>query len=212
MTQAEIEQSLAQFEGLVFETARQTYESGVEMEFEDLRQLFRIKAWHATQKFCETRRAYTGQSGGRTALERYVFGCLRNLRRDIEKRTRRYDDSIDELRDATADCGESFDAKYLSVEHDDVYGEVEEQPFELPSTLTRVERSLVVLKMEGTLLMEIDRRLGLSRAQRERVLASVREKLADWDPHPAVAQRSAPMRPLPDAEPQRARVRAALAA
>jgi hypothetical protein len=215
VTGAEIEAILPSFEGLVKTTAAQIELGGVELEYDDIAQLVRIKVWHAVCKFSEERAAASKFLGrardkhGRTPLQRYVFGCVANLRKDIEKRPRRYNSSIDEMRERSP-LADWFDLRYLSVEHEQVFWEVEDESPPLPATLTSQERQVVELRCNGRLFTEIDRELGLSRAQREEVVRSVRAKLADWRPSDAPAR--APMRPLPGVEPRSARARVSLAA
>jgi DNA-directed RNA polymerase specialized sigma24 family protein len=185
------ERCLAQFEGLIAETARQVLATGVELEFDDIAQLLRVKAWRATV-------AYDPQRSP-LPLRRFVFGCLYNMRKDIEKRPRRHNASIDALRDRDL-VSDWFDARYLSIDHEQVFGAAEDDPLALPCTLNATEREVIALRMAGRLLVEIDAELGLSRAQRERVMRSIRLKLADWAPtRPAV--RTTPLSPLPAAEP-----------
>lgn len=213
MTPQEVERLLPQFEGLVFETARQIVAQGVELEFDDVRQLLRMKIWRAIER-------HDTDHAKRMSLPRFVFMCVTNLRKDLEtRRPRRYNSSIEAIRDravgapveATGQFGtlaDWFDYRYLSTDADQVYFEVEDEPVRLPSTLDATERALIALRLEGRPLYEIERTLGLSRAQRQRTLQSVREKLADWQPSPP---RSAPTRPLPDAEPRRTSVRVPVA-
>lgn len=223
MTEAEIEAVLPSFEGLVKTTAALIEAGGVELDFDDIAQLVRIKVWHAVCKFSAQRAAESEHlcqdrdKHGRTPLQRFVFTCVANLRKDIEKRPRRYHSSVDEIRDrsfgpveGSATLADWFDLRYLSVEHEQVFWDVEDESPELPTTLTSEERLVVELRCNGRLFTEIDRELGLSRAQREEVMRSVRGKLADWRPSATPAR--APMRPLPGVEPRPARVRAPLAA
>jgi DNA-directed RNA polymerase specialized sigma24 family protein len=204
VTDAEIERLLPEFEGLVFETARQIVVGGVELDFDDVRQLLRIKVWRAIVAF-DARRA------GTMPLKRFVFGCVVNLRKDLEKRPRRYIDSIERIRERSLDACEGepsdwFDLRYLSIDAEQVYGRVEDE-LRLPSTLDRAERALVAMTMQGRPAQEVEAELGLSCAQRKQAMREVREKLADWQP-----PRRAPTRPLPDAEPRRAAARVPLAA
>lgn len=190
MTDAEIEQLLPDFEGLVFETARQVVLGGVELEFDDVRQLIRIKVWRAIAAF-DARRA------GTMPLRRFVFGCVLNLRKDLEKRPRRHNESIERIRERSPDACEGelsdwFDLRYLSVDAEQVYGEIEDE-LRLPSTLDRLERSLVVMTMQGRPAQAIESDLGLSCAQRKQAMRIIREKLADWQPSPP---RTAPTPPL----------------
>lgn len=186
-----------QYEGLVKETASQIVAVGVQLEFDDVAQLLRMKAWKAVNAFDAERAAKSKHLSrdrhGRSAQDRFVFMCLLNMRKQIEALARRYNVSIDELRET---AGDTFDGRYLSVDHEQVFGEVEESDLPLPSTLTEIERQVVQLRLRGRLLLEIDRELSLSRAQRQRLMESIRLKCADWAPS-APQPRSAPMRPLP---------------
>jgi hypothetical protein len=221
----EIEAAVRHSEGLVKETANQIVERGVELDFEDIAQLLRIKVWHAACKFSEERAAASPRLGkprdkhGRTPLERFIFTCVANLRKDIEKRPRHHISSIDEIRDRclsspTLDApnlADWFDLRYLSVDHEQVFGAVEDDAEHLlPSTLTHSERQVALLRLNGKMLMEIDRELGLSRAQREELMRSIQAKVADW--HPSAEPTRGPTLPLPGAEPRQAHARVPLAA
>jgi hypothetical protein len=124
---------------------------------------------------------------------------------------RRHNSSIEDLRSRTPVDGVGhaedwqdghhtdgwFDARFLSVTEEEVYGEVREPELpDLPQNFTDVERQVVLLCYRGVLMREIDRELGLSAAQRRRVLESARDKLEQ------------PTAPLPDAAPRRVRLAA----
>lgn len=223
MNAAEVDRLLPHFEGLVHETARQIVKRGVELEFDDVRQLLRIKAWNAVSRFSPERAAASEHlsqprdRNGRTPLERYVYTCVRNMRKDIEKRPSRYTASLDDLRARTDsfEGGDSedewFDGKYLSVDAERVFFEVEDEEPVLPSTLTRLEREVIALRCEGLLLSEIDAALGLGSDQAKTAMRSVREKLADWRPS-ADERVRAPRPPLPVPEPEADPAQPALAA
>jgi DNA-directed RNA polymerase specialized sigma24 family protein len=204
VTQPEIERALEQFGGLISTTAEQMAAAGVELEVDDLQQLLLIKAWQAVEK-------WDGQHVKPLPLRRWVFGCLLNYRKDIERRPRRHNASIDELRERTklvvgavadVDNADWFDLRYLSVDAGRVFFEVEDEPVLLPSTLTRRERRVIRLRLKGRGLLEIDAEMRISRTQREKLMTSIRVKLADWAPG-SPAGRSGPTPPLPVAEPQR---------
>lgn len=217
MTQAEIEQALRDSEGLVFETARQIQAGGVELEFEDICQLLRIKAWQAVAKFSDKRAAAAQGTmsdavdrHGRTPLERFVFGCMTNLRYDIEKRRpRRYNASIDEIKETGVGVEDWFDVRYLSVDAEQVFAEVEDE-VDLDD-LDEQERAVVTLQLAGFSPSEIGTELGLPRAQREQVMRSVREKLSGLRPSGPSRPR-APRPPLPAVERRPAPIPVVLAA
>jgi hypothetical protein len=175
---ADVESTLRACEGLAYETARQIVAEGVELELDDVRQLIRIKIWKAVL-------AYDGAHEKRMPLRRFVFMCVANLRKDMERRPRRFTSSIDALRDYSVYAlaggsgsgnADRFDARYLSVDAEQVFAGAEDE-LALPGSLTAVERRVIALRMEGRPLFEIDRELGLSRAQRQRMMCSIREQL-----------------------------------
>jgi hypothetical protein len=180
VTAREIEASLAQFEGLAYETARQIVAEGVELELDDVRQLIRIKVWQALG-------VYDGQHERQMPLRRFVFMCVANLRKDMERRPRRHNASIDQARDHTFKADQLdgasgtwedwFDRRYLSVDAEQVFAAAEDE-LRLPRSLSAVERQVIALRMQGRALYEIDRELGLSRAERQRTMRSIREQLA----------------------------------
>lgn len=179
MTEREIERALLRFEGLVHETARQIVAGGVEMEHEDVAQMLRLTVWKAVIDFDARHRRGL-------PLRRYVFMCVANRRKDIEtRRPRRYNSSIDEIRarsnfvDESQTIADWFDSRYLCTQAEQAFAEVDEA-VELPADLTEVERQVIALRLDGHLLFEIERELGLSRSQRERVMRSVRDKLAPF--------------------------------
>lgn len=187
-----IEETLLQFEGLVHTTAIQVNAAGVEMEVEDLKQVFRITIYQAVMKF-------SGDKSNGMNLRRFCFMCLTNRRKDLEGRhARRYNTSLDELREADiVNSGlpypDVFDAKYLSVDRDLVYFEIEEAELHLPNTLTAVERLIANMRFDGASWGDVDLALGLSPKARQRVVKRLRVKLAEWIPTPrASAVQSAP--------------------
>lgn len=199
MTETQAQEAILHFEGLVLRTAAQVVAGGVEIEFEDAAQILRLTVWRSVTAFDHARAAgYSRRGGhGRSRLERYVFGNLMNARKDMEKRLRRHNASIEEYRAEGPDCWttrldrpsapDRFDARYLSASAEEVYAEVERDELALPSTLSDIERRLVTLSMEGWTPAEIELRLGLPRAHRQQLMRSVRDKLADWKPAEPIA-------------------------
>jgi RNA polymerase sigma factor (sigma-70 family) len=208
--QRDLNGQVAQFEGLVYTTARQIVDGGVEIDFDDVRQLLRIKILYAIQKYHSDRSTLS--------LRRFVFGCVRNMRKDIEKRPRRFNKSVEEIRtrhaefpDAPGDASEWFDERFLSITAEQVYFEVEDEDPCWFARLDEEERQVVKLRSDGLSLAEIDCALVLARGQARNAMQSVREKLADWRPS-APEPRSVPMQPLPGAAARTARPRLAHAA
>jgi DNA-directed RNA polymerase specialized sigma24 family protein len=190
VTDEQLQEALGRFRGLIHTKARAVVKAGVEIEFEDAVQILQIKAWQAMLAFDDAR---TGTGGwkargkvNRPPLERWVYGCVTNAARDLLKRPRRGVRSLEGIRESESEQDGDriswFDFHFMCIEAERVYAEVEDEPPHLPSTLTPLERRVVGLRLEGCQLQEIDRETGLSRAQRERVFESVREKMADWRP------------------------------
>jgi hypothetical protein len=187
-----IECTLAQFEGLIKTTSVQVNAAGVEMEVEDLCQIFRITIYQAILKF-------SGDKSNGMNLRRFCFMCLTNRRKDLEGRhARRHNTSLDELREADvlstgSPYPDTFDAKYLSIDRDQVYWEVEETELHLPDTLTLAEHTIARMRFDGSSWAEVDRSLGLSPKARQRAVRVLRLKLSEWTTTPrASAVRSAP--------------------
>ena len=206
---------IAEFEGLVFETARQlVYEEHVEMDFDDVRQFLRQKVWRAIEEYDSARDKRL------RSLKRFVFGCVVNARKDVIKRPRRFTQSIDELRDDqamgrgfsvadTQNRSDRFDGRYLSTDEEEVFAQLDTGP-PLPC-LSELERQVAQMRAEDFTLAEIDLELGLVPGQAKIAMRSAREKLAHRRPRSA-EPRTAPLRPLPGAEPRTARAPAILAA
>jgi RNA polymerase sigma factor (sigma-70 family) len=165
------------YEGLVRSTAA-IYAPRVETEFDDICQRLRIKVWRALQVFDP------GKSG--MTVERYVFMCMKNECKDIVKKVRRGDVYIADQSAAwfgSEDLGlDSFERRYLATEHEQVYGGVDDGLPLIPSTLTPTERRVIVMLYRDQSQAEIARTLGLRRNQMERLMRSIREKMADWKP------------------------------
>jgi DNA-directed RNA polymerase specialized sigma24 family protein len=174
---------LRHYEGLVHRTA-QLLAPYVEMEREDIEQVLRVKVWRALLSFDPAR--------SRTNRDRYVFMCVRDQAKDVAKRVRRNELHIADL--VTEDGGtpgdafahghtpDRFDARYLSESHEEVYGVVEADEVVVPSTLTSLERQVVVLLYRDRTQAEAARELGIHKREMEKCVRSIRTKMADWNP------------------------------
>jgi DNA-directed RNA polymerase specialized sigma subunit len=87
----------------------------------------------------------------------------------------------------------SFDERYLSSSHGQVYGRIEDDDCVMPNTLTEDERHIVVMLYRDFRQTEIARLLGIDKRQMERAMRSIRAKLADWRPDVAEAPASIPV-------------------
>lgn len=150
------------YEGLIHKTAGM-YSPHIQDDYEDIVSILRIKVWRALEAYDPTR--------SRQPIERYVFSCVRNQVKDLLKRRVRHEVYM-------------ADPEPLlpSVPADVVYAEVEDEHLSIPSTLTELEREVVLRLYVGETLQEAARWLGVPRPEVTRALARVREKMADWRP------------------------------
>lgn len=170
------------YEGLIRTTASMCAPH-VEVEYEDIVSIFRIKVWRALDAFDATRSTMT--------VQRYVFSCLKNQEKDLIKRKRRRELYIEDLRRGTHSDVEpdAFEEEYLAIA-DDGYDEVERELPVIPSTLTRLECMVIVHLYAGLSQRETAVDLGLSRSEMERIVRSIRERMADWKPSSLMPERA----------------------
>jgi DNA-directed RNA polymerase specialized sigma24 family protein len=179
---------LVHYEGLIFVVAQTLIGKGVEMEMEDVQQILRIKTYRSLERF-QVERIRRRDESAAEARDRYIRMVLIDQGKDLLKRRRRGELHIEDLvaTSPQADSGglesrDWFDEKYLSSSHDDVYREVEAESFDLPATLTPLERRLVLFLYRDYKQSEAGRLLGLDKREIERAMRSIRLKLADWKP------------------------------
>lgn len=162
------------FEGLIFSTATK-FEPVLDEELDEIRQILRIKVWHAICSYNSSR--------SKMELEHYVFGCVYNKVKDMLKSQGRREVarggrelSLGELYQYEADQAR------LSISEEAAFAVIEAEELELPETITRFERSVVILHMAGFNQTEIAKALGATRKGVRHARTSVREKLATWRP------------------------------
>jgi len=182
--EAENPKILASYEGLVFSTSTRLVRSErVEMEFEDIQQVIRLKVWRALASF--------DQAKCRTTRDKYVFMCVRDQAKDILKKKVRGELYIEDLAPANGlghenDIGsrDRFESLYLCETPDAVYAAVEEEVF-VPNTLTGLERAVLVLLYRDYKQTEIAAQLEVDRRDVEKLVQSIRKKMEDWRPSEA---------------------------
>lgn len=185
---------LDSFEGLIFRTAIELgkphpqHGPAVQMEREDVQQILRIKLYRALLSFSPEKIRKRGETVA-NARKRFVFMCLTDQSKDLRKRKRLTEDSLEGLAPADMDGATSgvqsrdrFELRYLSSSHDEVYGTVEDDVLVLPATLSELERRVVAGLMGDYKQAEVARQLGLEKREMEKVMRSIRLKLADWKP------------------------------
>lgn len=155
---------------------------------EDIQQVLRIRAWKAI-------RAYNPEKARGMNRDRYVFMCVKDGSKDLGKRKRRGELFIEDVAptSVTSDEGvdtvtDRFHARYLSTDHDQVFGEVDDGEIHLPNTLTSRERGVLGLMRDHYRQGEIAEMLGVSKREVESAVRGIRTKLADWRPSSQVSE------------------------
>lgn len=177
LTEAEMGATLKRFEGLVFSTAQRLVRQGVEADREDIEQLLRVKIWKAI-------RAYD-PAKTKMPLERYAFMCAFDQAKDIAKRKKRGELFIEDVAPSSSDEDaptDRFHERYLSADHSQVYGDVDDGELHLPNTLTERELSVLTLMRESYRQTEIAVELHITKREVESAVRGIRTKLADWRP------------------------------
>lgn len=172
---------LEQFEGLLFKTTVLLMPY-VEEDFDDVRQLLRIKVWRAYESYDSSRSKLT--------VKAFVFGCLYNYAKDIRKRRHRSELFIEDLAPASAsDIGgffsqqqERFYAHYLAVPQEIAFLDVEDEAPVLPNTLTEEERQVIGFLLLDYTATEITRTLGVGPKRLRAIRDRIEEKMGDWRP------------------------------
>jgi DNA-directed RNA polymerase specialized sigma24 family protein len=200
LTKREMAGRLPDFEGLIFTTAQQTLATPcsppLEIEFDDISQRLRIAAWRGLESY-DRNRDPGAKKRHPQALERYIFQCLSNEKKDILKQVRRGNIYIeDQIADGQGDHGKGkakagFEVRYLSQPEDEVFAQVEDELLPLPSTLTVTELRVVGLLYENYQQTEVRQQLSLSVRAIDGLMRSIRAKLGDW--RPSESERQSPL-------------------
>lgn len=163
------------FEGLVITTASMLVrEPRVRDEFDDICQVLRLTVARALVSYDRGRATQT--------VEKYVFSCVLNRKKDILDRKPRPEDSLDaRLERERGGDSASTEAKYLT-DHETGYAVAEDEPVRLPATLTGFEVRVVVLMLREYNQTAVARELGVTRQKVRDAERSIRRKMADWAP------------------------------
>lgn len=114
--------------------------------------------------------------------------CVRDQAKDVATKRRRSESYIEDLAtpsengNSNSSRRDIFEGRYLSEDHDEVYGEAEDEPPLIPNTLTERERHVLVLLYRQHKQTEIAVQLGLTKREVESVVRQIRTKLQDWRP------------------------------
>lgn len=156
------------YEGLIYKHSLRIL-GKVDFDLDDIRQVYRMKAWYAINKWDPAR--------SRMTLDAFVFGCLKNAEKDLLKRKRHGEVFI---ADQSARSRRTCEPR---ATHEDIFGDVDEGRPLVPNTLTAVELHVVVLLYRGYFQTEIAPKLGLAKTEMEATMRSIRAKMEDWRPN-----------------------------
>lgn len=179
---------LAQYEGLIFSTARR-YAAFVDLDLEDVQQILRVKVFKALLSY-EPAKA-TVRVDGRDPRDTYVFQCVKNQAKDLLKKKPRNESFLEDVApanttyDATthAPSRDRFENDNgLASTHEEVYGAIEDDDLVIPNTLTPLEHRIICLLYASYRQSEVARSLGLAKRDMERSMRSIRAKMEDWRP------------------------------
>jgi hypothetical protein len=183
---------LKHYEGLVYKTALLTAPL-VEEDFDDIVQLLRIKVWRVLIAWDPARAPkLVARVGLDEARDRSVFAWLKNYQRDLIKKKRRgevsldagiggndgMDDNVGTFHGTRPEItvGTAFGAEDVGYVH------VEAGMPLIPSTLTDPELRVVCLLYSEYRQSEVAVFLELPKREVERLVRSIRTKMADWAP------------------------------
>lgn len=166
------------YQGLIHATAARYAPIIVDEDYDDLVQILALKVWQARRSFDSSRTKLPEQN--------YVFSCVTNRVKDLLKAQSRLNKNRGGgpafIEDVAPERRFQFEGKYLHMSEEEAFAEVEDELPPLPSTLTRVERIVVILLVLDYKKSEIVRMTGYSRSRVVKAEAAVREKMDDWRP------------------------------
>lgn len=182
------------FEGLVRKSAARI-EPYVEEEFDDICQFLRMKVWYALERFDPSNVRSTSKFSPAQQRDRFVFACMKNAMKDVLKKKQHNLLFIEDIAPSahgapnmpgksghSAGRRDAFEQRYLSVEENyDL--DPDELPL-LPSTLSDLERRVVLLLYFDFEPAEIARQMGISRRGVKETIETIKVKMADWSPVP----------------------------
>lgn len=165
---------IAHYEGLVRKTAS-LYARQVEMDYDDIVQVLRIKVWRALE-------AHDPAKVKTQTLERFVFMCVKNQCKDLVRRRSRGEVFLEDL---IPDDHEDSPVEWmlqLAVDHEQTFSGVEDRELLIPCTLSDLERRIIGWLYLDRTQKEVAGILELTRAEMERAVKVIRQKMADWEP------------------------------
>jgi len=186
--------SIAYYEGLVRKTAA-SIEPFVEDDFDEICQFLREKVWKALDAFTPSRVRKTSKYSPGEQLERFVFSCILNGKKDVLKKKRRNWSYIEDMLskqhsgkhpDSDAGVNSWFEARYLRT--DDLFTDLDpEPPIPIPVSFTQQERRVAMMLYDGFKVDEIAGQLDTTRRGIAVVVESMQAKMSEWAPTPPIA-------------------------
>lgn len=170
------------YEGLVRKTAGR-YQGVIQEEYEDLCAILRIKCWRALESFDPAK--------SRVPIQNYVFSCMRNQVKDLLKRKKRNDLYIEEIAPVSPNprggqprpsARDRFEERYSSAAEEEVFAEVLAETPLIPSTLTTLERGVVILLYLEYGQAQMAESLGVNKREIAKAVKGVKDKMSDWKP------------------------------
>jgi DNA-directed RNA polymerase specialized sigma24 family protein len=180
---------LRHYEGLIYRTAQLTAPL-VEDDFDDICQVLRIKVWRALHAW-DPKRApkLVAKYGEAKARDRSIFAWVKNQQKDLIKKKRRGEISLDGLkgRQLTSqfEDGAEFAMGEFLPDETDPYAQVDDEPPLIPSTLLHAELRVLCLLYSDYRQSEVAVLLEIPKRDVERLVRSIRLKMADWAPSAA---------------------------
>lgn len=168
------------YEGLCRKTAS-LYVGFVQEDYDDIVQVLRITVWRANVSYDRSRSKMT--------RERYIFMCVKNRCKDLVRKRHRPEVFLEDL--APHEDSPVEWMLQLATSHEQTFGDVEDE-LTMPSTLTATERHIIGLLYADRTQKETAAALGLTRAEMERAVKVIRQKMADWRPGPSALPAAMP--------------------
>jgi RNA polymerase sigma factor (sigma-70 family) len=193
---AEDPKLLAHYEGLVRKTAAR-WNSLIEDDFDDVCQFLRFKVWKALLSADIARlkqKALTSKYTWVQLRDRYVFSCIANAVKDLLKKKKHNLLFIEDIAPTNLTDGgaghwggysatmrDSFEQRYLST-NGEVFSGVEDECVLIPSTLSKLEKDVLLLMYLDFKPAEIAEQTHVPKKEVSATMKTIREKMADWAP------------------------------
>lgn len=163
----------------------------VEDEFDEICQFLREKVWKAIDAFTPSRVRKTSKYSPDEQLERFVYSCVQNGKKDVLKKKRREWAFIEDFLATQRSNGDEaggqqswFENRYMRT--DDSFTDLDAvaERIPVPSTLTKRERTVAFMLYDGVKVTEIACAVGTTIPGVAVIVEAIQVKMADWAPAP----------------------------